>query len=125
MLNVEKLIIVASKILNLKAPVEVRFVPKLRNKSWNAYHIGRFNDSNKVIRHVIKIITGYEDYSRNTLTIIAHEMVHAWQAEYAPKSAVHGKVFQRKARELRGAILNETNHKIVIQDTIYCEGIDN
>jgi hypothetical protein len=125
MTDIEKVITLASKILNLKAPVEVRFVPKLRNKSWNAYHIGRFNDSNKVIRHVIKIITGYEDSKRNTRTILAHEMVHAWQTEYAPKSAVHGKVFQRKACELRDAILNETNHGIVIQDTIYCEGIDN
>lgn len=117
---IEKLIAHCIKYLEIKANVEVKFRTKFpRNmKGTRAYH-NAWVRNNKVIRHVIQLLM-IED-ARDAETVIAHEFVHAWQDEYAPKSAVHGVKFQVMATRLR-EYLNENGFNI--KEAIYCPEMD-
>lgn len=117
----DKLILACIEILELKRPVDIRFVSRIRNKNWCAYHYAEIKNE-KVIKHVIKYsLETSRDTDRDMQTIIAHEMVHAWQAEYYPHSATHGVRFRDKAFDLRDNLLNEG---FDIHDDIYCAETD-
>jgi hypothetical protein len=48
--------------------------------------------------HRIKVsLTG----ERDPISVLLHELIHAWQTEYKPKSKPHGRLFQQKALEIQ------------------------
>lgn len=103
----DKLIHACIAYLEIKRPVDIRFVTRLKYKDWHACHT-TLNKGDKILKHVIKVSLAATFGSRRDAdTVIAHEFVHAWQAEYAPKSAMHGKVFADKAFELRAKLIED------------------
>lgn len=103
----DKLIHACIAYLEIKRPIDIRFVTRLKYKGWHAYHT-TLNKGDKILKHVIKVsLAATFDSRRDVDTVIAHEFVHAWQAEYAPKSAMHGKVFAEKAFELRARLITD------------------
>lgn len=116
----ENLIAACIAFLNIKCPVDIRLKSNLAKKYSNCralYYSWTKHD--KPIKHIIQV--QLSDDSRNLDTIIAHEFVHAWQAEYRPKSKVHGKSFQDMALNLRGFLCAEG---FDISDDIYCPESD-
>lgn len=103
----DKLIHACVAYLEIQRPIDIRFVTRLKYKGWHAYHT-TLNKGDKILKHVIKVsLAATFDSRRDVDTVIAHEFVHAWQAEYAPKSAMHGKVFAEKAFELRARLITD------------------
>jgi hypothetical protein len=114
----DKLIGFCTFFLGIQNPVEVRIRETLKIKDARAYHVS-WAKGNKITRHVIYI--NMQDDARDIETICAHEFVHAWQAEYAPKSKTHGKLFANKCAELREFLISEGFN---IRDDIYCKKTD-
>lgn len=116
----EHMIALLTEFLDLKKPIDIRLKTKLPHefKNTRAIHYSWVQGS-KVLRHVIQI--RLTEDGRNLETIIAHEMIHAWQAEHKPKSKEHGKCFQDTALHVLGYLKAEGFN---IQDDIYCHGLD-
>lgn len=83
--------------LQITRPVRVIFSPK-SHSSWDACYTPRFNKWGDLKSHRIKIYNN-PDRSRDVDTLIAHELIHAWQEENN-KGDIHGKPFQKMARKI-------------------------
>ncbi len=83
--------------LKITLPVRVVFSPKSHD-SWDASYTPRFDKWGNLKSHQIKIYRN-PDRTRDVNTLIAHELIHAWQEENN-KGDIHGKPFQRMARKL-------------------------
>lgn len=89
------------EILKIQNPVEII----LRDKIYKGYlgvHWTEVKDSGKIKCHVIKIsLKKLENDIRGMQTILAHEFIHAWQAEYKPiKKKAHTPTFKRMSEFL-------------------------
>lgn len=113
----ENLIKECIEILGITKPVDIRLKTRLprKYKDTRAIHYTWIEDNGDILRHVIQVAMIEDD--RNLETIIAHEFIHAWQAEYKPKDRVHGKGFQNVALTLLGYLVSKGYN---IQDDIYC-----
>lgn len=88
------------KFLGIKHKVELRIRRKNKNiRNAAACYEGLYVGV-KLVSHRITINGNSildPDEQRNIKTLIAHELVHAWQEEYRVKGKAHGKRFARKA----------------------------
>lgn len=95
----KNLIHLCVQFLGITKPYSIKLVSRKR-KDATAVYVTWFNRKySKIVNHDIKVYLGNEDL-RDVETLIAHEFIHAWQAEYAPNSKSHGRKFQQKAQEL-------------------------
>lgn len=85
-------------ILNLEKPIKIVFSKK-PHASWDACYTPRFTKWGEVKSHHIKIYNNPER-ERDIATLIAHELIHAWQEENQVDD-VHGKPFQKMAKKIR------------------------
>jgi hypothetical protein len=100
------------KFLGLKKPINLRIITK-KNRWADAEYEGEYSDkTGKLIAHNITVY--FKNNSRDFETLIAHELIHAWQEENK-KSETHGKYFIKYARKME----KEFN-----LSEIYIEGID-
>lgn len=85
-----------SRLLDLKYPVKVKF-SREKNRFIDAEYWPELSDSGKARYHRIII---YHRPARSIKTLIAHELIHAWQYEHG-KTEIHGKHFRRLARKFK------------------------
>jgi hypothetical protein len=68
--------------MKLECPIKYEFRPN-SHKWMRAYHQAQINSKGKIKHHKIVIYMGdFQDETRNLMTLICHELIHAWQAEY-------------------------------------------
>lgn len=82
--------------LGLKKPVTIRVLPK-SNKWADAEYEAEYTEKGKLLEHIITIYT--KGLQRDFNTLVAHELIHAWQEENK-KSETHGKYFRKYARKM-------------------------
>ena len=100
------------KYLGLKKPVNLRIITR-KNRWADAEYEPEYSDkTGKLKEH--KITVYFKDNSRDLDTLIAHELIHAWQEEHK-KQETHGEYFIKYARKME----NDFNLK-----EIYIEGVD-
>lgn len=100
------------KYLGLKKPVNLRIVTR-KNRFADAEYEAEYSDkTGKLKEHQITIY--YKNNCRDLDTLIAHELIHAWQEENK-KTEIHGKYFIKYARKME----KDFNLK-----EIYIEGVD-
>ena len=97
--------------LKLKRPVQLTVINHA-SKSCDAEYETEYYDNGKIARHLITIYNN--PYSRDFNTLVAHELIHAWQAENN-KDEIHGPYFVRLARKM------ETKFNL---REVYLPGID-
>lgn len=85
------------KLLALKQPVRVVYGKK-PHPAWDAVYEPKFNKWGDVKLHKIKIYNN-PDRARSKRVLLAHELIHAWQAEN-DLADIHGKPFQRMAHKI-------------------------
>lgn len=86
--------------LELTKPVKIKFAKKC-HKYWDADYSPKFNKWGELVCHHIKIYNN-RDRTRSIPTLIAHELIHAWQEE-KELADIHGKPFQKMAHKLNKA----------------------
>lgn len=98
--------------LGLKKPVNLRIVTR-KNRFADAEYEAEYSDkTGKLKEHLITVY--YKNNSRDLDTLIAHELIHAWQEENK-KQETHGKYFKKYARKMEKQFgLHE----------IYIDGVD-
>lgn len=84
------------RYLNLKKPVTIRVLPK-SNKWADADYEAEYSERGKLLEHIITIYT--KGLQRDFNTLIAHELIHAWQEE-KKLSETHGPAFIKYARKM-------------------------
>ena len=85
------------KFLGLKKPVNLRIVTR-KNRFADAEYEPEFSDkTGKLKEHKITIFL--KDNSRDFETLLAHELIHAWQEEHK-KTETHGKFFIKYAKKM-------------------------
>jgi hypothetical protein len=100
------------KFLGLTKPVVVR-VKTRANKHYDGFYIARYSDrTGKLLEHRITIHVTKN--ARAFDTLLAHELIHAWQEENK-KTEIHGKHFKRLAKAMG-------EHFGI--DEIYLKGVD-
>lgn len=100
------------KYLGLKKPVNLRIITR-KNKYAEAEYEPEYSDkTGRLKEHKITIF--YKEITRGLDTLIAHELIHAWQEENK-KQETHGKYFKKYARKM------EKDFNLT---EIYIEGID-
>lgn len=82
--------------LGLELPVFVEF-RTIHKKAYDAYYMPKYSRKGNINGHIIKINLINND--RDIDTLLAHEMVHAWQEENG-KTDTHGKSFIKMARKV-------------------------
>ena len=83
------------KFLGLTKPVTLRFKTRI-HKKWDGFYIPHYSSkTGKLLEHRVTIYL--TNATRDINTLIAHELIHAWQEENK-KSEVHGKHFKRLAK---------------------------
>ena len=82
--------------LELKKPVTLRLIPKC-GRDFDAEYEPEYNERGKLCEHIITVYTKNSDRDFNTL--IAHELIHAWQEENK-KHETHGPAFIKYARKM-------------------------
>jgi predicted SprT family Zn-dependent metalloprotease len=98
--------------LRLTKPVTIT-VKTRSHKAHDAYYMPKYSDRTaKLLEH--KIVIYVENMSRSFDTLLAHELIHAWQEEKG-LAEFHGKQFQRMAKRM-GEYFGLQN--------IYIEGTD-
>lgn len=98
--------------LGLKKPVDVTIKTRW-GRDCDAYYLPTYSDRNgKLTGHKIVIWLG--GANRTFDTLLAHELIHAWQEENK-KLEIHGKHFQRMAKAMQKAFALEK---------IYWPGVD-
>lgn len=85
------------KFLKLTKPVVVR-INSRTHKHWDGYYQARYNNKGNLAEHRITIYL--QNQSRDFDTILAHELIHAWQEENG-HTEFHGKEFKRIARKMQ------------------------
>ena len=87
------------KFLELKKVFEIRI--KSKSHSWAAGFCEQHTRKGVIIKHVITLyIPQIEKSEFDLYAVIAHEFIHAWQAETLKDYQYHGLEFQAKAREI-------------------------
>jgi hypothetical protein len=84
------------KFLGLTKPVVVR-INSRSHMAWDGYYLPRYNGKGKLTEHRITLYL--QDQSRDFNTILAHELIHAWQEEHN-KTECHGWHFKRIAKKM-------------------------
>lgn len=84
------------KYLKLKRPIQLTVIDR-PHKSADAEYETEYYDNGKICQHLITIWNNPE--SRDFNTLVAHELIHAWQAENN-KDEIHGPYFKRLARKM-------------------------
>lgn len=85
------------KFLGLKKPVNLRIVTR-KNRFADAEYEPEFSDkTGKLKEHKITIFL--KDNSRDFETLLAHELIHAWQEENK-KTETHGEFFIKYAKKM-------------------------
>lgn len=85
------------KFLGLKKPVNLRIITK-KNKWADAEYEGEYSDiTGKLIAHNITVY--FKNNSRDFETLIAHELIHAWQEENKALET-HGPRFKKQAKRM-------------------------
>ena len=98
--------------LGLKLPITL-IVRTRSNKLCDAYYLPIHSDRTAKLKgHKVVIYT--KDVQRSFDTLLAHELIHAWQEENK-KYETHGKHFKKLAKQLESKF-NLTE--------IYIEGVD-
>lgn len=98
--------------LDLKKPVDLTIKTR-KGKDCDAYYLPNYSDRNGRLKGH-KIVVYLTDSGRTLETLVAHELIHAWQEENN-KQEFHGKHFQRLAESMGSAFGLEK---------IYWEGVD-
>lgn len=91
-MNIKKL----SNFLELKCPIKIEIRSKTKKKMEAGYW-GMYAEDGELKYHLIHVY-GFET-NRPLETLIAHELIHAWQEENAVNE-IHGPEFQRLAAEI-------------------------
>jgi hypothetical protein len=93
--------------LALQKPFEIRI--KSRNHKWAAGFCEQYMRKDKIVKHVITIyIPQVHSSNFDFYAVIAHEFIHAWQAEYLDNDyQYHGKEFRMKAAKVTGYFWRE------------------
>lgn len=100
------------KFLGLTKPVTLHFKTRT-HKKWDGFYIPHYsNKSGKLLEHRITIYL--TNASRDINTLIAHELIHAWQEENKIHE-IHGKHFKRLAKMM--------TEKFNLEN-IYMKGVD-
>lgn len=118
----KKLIEVCVEYLGLKKPYNIRLYSREHESGSASYTAWHNTEGRKqLLSHEIRVYLGnLKTDTRDIETLIAHEFVHAWQAEYKPRSAAHGRVFKNKASELMLELLDNN----IYVPKIYLKGVD-
>lgn len=83
--------------LGLTKPVTLTIKTR-KGKDCDAYYLPLYSDrTGKLIGHKITIYT--KKTTRDFETLLAHELIHAWQEEQK-KQEIHGKHFRKIAEQL-------------------------
>ena len=82
--------------LGLKKPITLRIVPG-KNSDCDAEYEPEYSDRGKLCEHIITVYT--KNATRDFQTLIAHELIHAWQEENK-KTETHGPHFVKYARKM-------------------------
>ena len=82
--------------LELKKPVTIRILPK-SNKWADAEYEAEYSEKGKLLEHIITVYT--KNAQRDFETLIAHELIHAWQEE-KKLTETHGPAFIKYARKM-------------------------
>ena len=84
--------------LGLKKPVDLTLKNR-KAKDWDAFYQPIYSDKNGTLKSH-RIVIYIADPQRDFATLLAHELIHAWQEEHY-KQEMHGRWFQEKAEELQ------------------------
>lgn len=87
-----------SDFLGLRYPVEITIKTRL-HKKMDGYHIPVYSDKTGNLRYH-KIVIYITNISRPFYTVLAHELIHAWQEENSKRDEFHGKQFQKIASKM-------------------------
>lgn len=82
--------------LQLQKPVVIRLITKPYKKA-DAEYRPRYNNRGKLKSHDIWVYLCGN--TRTFKTLLAHELIHAWQAENS-KTEIHGKYFRKYAKKM-------------------------
>ena len=100
------------KFLGLKKPVNLKIITR-KNRWADAEYEPEYSEkTGKLKEHKITIF--FKDNCRDFETLLAHELIHAWQEENK-KSETHGEFFIKYAKKME----KEFNLK-----EIYIDGVD-
>jgi hypothetical protein len=83
--------------LKLKKPVTIRIVPR-KNPECDAEYEPEYSERGKLCEHFITVYTN--NPTRDFETLIAHELIHAWQEEHK-KTETHGPAFIKYANKIQ------------------------
>jgi hypothetical protein len=97
--------------LGLKKPVTIRILPR-KNSQCDAEYEPEYSERGKLCEHIITVYT--KNATRDFETLIAHELIHAWQEENK-KTETHGPAFIKYA--------NKIQRDFGLRD-VYISGID-
>ena len=86
------------KFLGLKKPVTVMLKTRIQYKV-DGYHVPVYSDKTGELKSH-KIVIYVSNLYRPFNTILAHELIHAWQEENDCRSEIHGKDFKRIAKKM-------------------------
>lgn len=85
------------KFLGLKKPVNLRIITR-KNRWADAEYEPEYSDkTGKLKEHKITIF--FKNNTRDFDTLVAHELIHAWQEEHK-KTETHGPAFIKYARKM-------------------------
>jgi predicted SprT family Zn-dependent metalloprotease len=83
--------------LDLKMPIVLK-VNTRANKTMDGFYVPKYSaKTGNLLEHRITIYT--KNASRDFNTLVAHELIHAWQEENK-KSEIHGKFFKALAKDM-------------------------
>lgn len=85
--------------LNLKLPI--KFVLEEKDNSTAGYYIPLYSKKGIIRKH--KIFINMLDGGRSFESLIAHEMIHAWQEENRKKDC-HGKSFIKMSQHIQNVL---------------------
>ncbi len=83
--------------LGLKKPFSVE-IKSRKKKDCDAAYWGLYNEKGNLKSHLIRVYLG-NNSNRSLETLIAHELIHAWQEEKGLKE-IHGPEFIKMARKM-------------------------
>jgi hypothetical protein len=101
-------------MLKLTVPVNINFKMYRKPRGWSALYKPKYDDMENLIQHNITISLE-RDPHRNLESLIAHELIHAWQEENSIAD-FHGKPFQKMAKRLQKYNRNLTDVYIASLD---------
>jgi hypothetical protein len=87
------------EFLKLKRPVDLQF-RFCQSSDYDAEYWPKMRDNGTIKRHIIRFyVCADQDFERPFNTLLAHELIHAYQAERG-LTEIHGKQFKRWAKKL-------------------------